>query len=116
MRQDTIVRGDTDNLERSFGNRCDRELRGTLGRQRGFVSSRRCLGTTHIIDSSHSAIRTRTWRVSRWKHAPMILRWAAALFPDARQRFRKILGYRDLWMLQAKFKAHAPSDDSSKLA
>ena len=27
---------------------------------------RRCLGTTHIIDRSHSAIRTRTQRVSRW--------------------------------------------------
>ena len=77
---------------------------------------RRCLGTTHIIDSLHSGIRTRNRRVNRWKHTPMVLRWAAAWFLDAEQRFRKILGYGDLRMLQAKIKDRAASDDSSKVA
>ena len=44
----------------------------------------------------------------------MDLQWVATSFLHAEQRFRKILGYRDLWMLQAKFKAHAAGDDSPK--
>ena len=57
------------------------------------------LGTTHIIDSSHSGIRTRTRRVSRWKDGQMVLRWAALAFLQTETSFRKIQGYRNLWML-----------------
>jgi hypothetical protein len=31
----------------------------------------------------------------------MVKRWAAAAFLAAEQSFRRILGYRDLWMLKA---------------
>lgn len=77
---------------------------------------RMCLGTTNIIDSSHSGIRTRTRRVSRWKDGQMVLRWAASAFLQTEKSFRKIQGFRDLWMLQAKLNDRVTGDDSSKVA
>ena len=38
---------------------------------------RRCLGTTNLIDNSHSAVRERTRRVKNWQNGTMALRWAA---------------------------------------
>jgi hypothetical protein len=37
----------------------------------------------------------------RWRDGAMVKRWAAAAFLDAEKSFRRILGYRDLWMLEA---------------
>ena len=54
---------------------------------------RLCLGTTNVIDSSHSGIRTRTRRVSRWKDGQMVLRWAASAFLATEKGFRRIQGY-----------------------
>lgn len=79
-------------------------------------SLRLCLGTTNIIDSSHSGIRTRTRRVSRWKDGQMVLRWAASAFLQTEKSFRKIQGYRDLWMLKAKLEDHVTGDDTPKVA
>ena len=31
----------------------------------------------------------------------MVLRWAATAYLETEQKFRKLMGYRDLWMLQA---------------
>ena len=62
---------------------------------------RRCLATTNLIESPHSGVRLRTRRVTNWKQGNMVLRWAAAAYLETEQRFRKILGYRDLWILQA---------------
>ena len=31
----------------------------------------------------------------------MVLRWAATAYLETEQNFRKIIGYRDRWMLQA---------------
>jgi len=31
----------------------------------------------------------------------MVLRWAAAAFLDTEKQFRRIMEYRDLWMLKA---------------
>ena len=31
----------------------------------------------------------------------MVSRWAAAAFLDTEKSFRKIMGYKDLWMLDA---------------
>jgi transposase-like protein len=64
-------------------------------------SLRRCLSSTNIIDSPHSGLRMRTNRVSRWKDGKMVLRWAAAAFLATEKNFRKIMGYKDLWMLKA---------------
>lgn len=65
------------------------------------ASLRRCLTTTNIIESPHSGVRRRTGRVSRWRDGAMVLRWTAAAFLDAEKSFRRIMGYRDLWMLKA---------------
>jgi transposase-like protein len=62
---------------------------------------RRCLGTTNLIDNSHSAVRERTRRVKHWQNGAMALRWAAAAFEAASRSFRRIMGHEHLWMLRA---------------
>ena len=61
----------------------------------------RCLATTNIVESPNAGVRRRTRRVTRWKDASMVRRWAAAAFLDTEKNFRKIMGYKDLWMLDA---------------
>jgi putative transposase len=61
----------------------------------------RCLCSTNVIESPHSGVRLRTRRVCRWRDGQMVLRWAAAAFLMTEKSFRKIQGYRDLWMLKA---------------
>ena len=39
--------------------------------------------------------------MTRWKDAAMVRRWTAAAFRDTEKSFRKIMGYKDLWMLDA---------------
>ena len=62
---------------------------------------RRCLCTTNLIENPNSGVRRGTRRVSRWKDGKMAMRWAASTFLDAEKRFRRIMGYRDLWTLKA---------------
>lgn len=62
---------------------------------------RRCLVTTNLIDSTHSGVRQRTRRVTNWKNGHMALRWAAASFVETEKNYRRIMGYRDLWVLKA---------------
>jgi putative transposase len=62
---------------------------------------RRCLGTTNIIDNGHSALRDRVRRVKNWQSGTMALRWTAVAFDAISQGFRRIMGYRHLWMLKA---------------
>lgn len=64
-------------------------------------SLHRCLTTTNIIESPHAGVRMRTRRVSRWRDAKMVKRWAASAFLATEKNFRKIMGYRDLWALDA---------------
>jgi len=62
---------------------------------------RRCLGTTNIIDNGHSALRDRARRVKNWQSGSMAVRWTAAAFAAISGKFRRIMGYADLWMLKA---------------
>lgn len=62
---------------------------------------RRCLATTNIIESPHSGVRRQTRRVSRWQDGAMALRWAATAFEATAKNFRRIMGYKQLWILQA---------------
>jgi transposase-like protein len=59
----------------------------------------RCLCTTNIIENPNGAVRRITGRVCRWRDPQMVLRWATAAFLDAEKHFRRIQGYRDLWVL-----------------
>lgn len=64
-------------------------------------SLRRCLGTTNIIDNTHSGVRDRVRRVTRWQSGTMALRWVAAAFDAASKNFRRVMGHEQLWMLKA---------------
>ncbi len=59
----------------------------------------RCLSSRNIIESPDRRVRLRTRRICRWRDGKMVLRWAAAAFLITEQSFRKIQGYRDVWML-----------------
>ena len=74
-------------------------------------SLRRCLGTTNIIENPHSSVRRCTRRVSRWRNGKMVLRWAASAFLATEKNFRRIQGYRDLWMLKAALENQAGGDN-----
>ncbi len=62
---------------------------------------RRCLGSTNVIESPNSGIRNRTRRVKNWQDAGMVVRWVAASLLDMEKRFRRIMGYQQLWILEA---------------
>jgi transposase-like protein len=63
---------------------------------------RRCLSSTNVIESPNSGIRSNTRRVKNWRDNRMVVRWVAASLLDMEQRFRRIMGYNQLWMLEAK--------------
>ncbi len=65
------------------------------------ASLRRCLGSTNLIDSTHSGVRGRMRRVTNWQSGEMALRWAAVAFLDTEKSYRRILGYHQLWILKA---------------
>ena len=64
-------------------------------------SLHRCLATTNLIESPQSGVRMRTRRVCRWRDAAMMQRWVAASFLATETNFRRIMGWKDLWQLQA---------------
>lgn len=65
---------------------------------------RRCLASTNIIESPNGAVRSQTRRISRWRDGTMVLRWAASAFLKAEKSFKRVHGYRDLWMLENALK------------
>jgi transposase-like protein len=65
---------------------------------------RRCLGSTNVIESPNSGIRSRTRRVKNWQDHVMVVRWVAASLLDMEEHFKRIMGYQQLWMLAAKLK------------
>ena len=65
------------------------------------VSLHRCLATTNVIESPHAGVRMRTRRVCRWRDSGMVKRWMASALLATEKNFRKIMGYRDLWTLDA---------------
>ena len=73
----------------------------TLNRLDVPPSLRRCLATTNIIESPHAGVRIQTRRVTHWQNGDMVLRWMASAFLRTEKHFNKIMGYRDLWALEA---------------
>ncbi len=61
----------------------------------------RTLRSTNTIENLNDSIATYTRNVKRWQGGSMILRWASAAVLDAKQRFRRIRGYRDIHRLVA---------------
>jgi putative transposase len=64
-------------------------------------SLRKCLVTTNIIESPNSGVRRQTRRVTNWEDGKMVRRWVASSFLSVEKGFRRIMGYKDLWMLKA---------------
>ena len=64
-------------------------------------SLHRCLATTNLIESPQSGVRMRTRRVCRWRDTAMVARWAVASFLATEKNFRRIMGWKDLWQLEA---------------
>jgi transposase-like protein len=62
----------------------------------------RCLCTTNVIENPNGGVRTRTRRVTRWQDATMVLRWSATALLECEKNFRRIMGHRDLWILDQK--------------
>jgi len=80
---------------------------------------RRCLGSTNVIESPNSGIRSRTRRVKNWQDHGMVVRWVAASLLNMEQRFKRIMGYQQLWMLEEKLRELAEEeriDEKSKVA
>ena len=61
----------------------------------------RCLATTNIIESPHAGVRIQTRRVTHWQNGRMVLRWMASAFLRTEKRFKRIMGHKDLWALEA---------------
>ena len=79
----------------------------------------RCLSSTNIIENPNGAVRRVTNRVCRWRDPQMVLRWATAAFLEAEKHFRRIQGYRDLWVLGVALgrkKSTVQVDDQAKAA
>lgn len=70
------------------------------------VSLRRSVGTTSLIESPNSGMPLRTRRVTRWRDGKRMLRWAAATYLETEKHFRRIMGYRTLWILEAALQHH----------
>ena len=66
---------------------------------------RRCLATTNLLDAAHSGTRGLLRRVGRWRDGAMAQRWVAAAMVETEKHFKKVHGYKQLWMLESNLKA-----------
>ncbi len=65
----------------------------------------RCLATTNLLDAAHSGTRDSCARGSTWRDGAMAQRWVAAAMVETEKHFKKVHGYRQLWMLESNLKA-----------
>lgn len=56
----------------------------------------RTLRTTNPIENLNGSIAHYTRNVKRWRDGQMTLRWLARALDDAKDRFRKLRGHRDM--------------------
>jgi transposase-like protein len=73
----------------------------------------RCLATTNIIESPHAGVRIQTRRVTHWQNGKMVLRWMASAFLRTEKRFKRIMGHRDLWALEATLNPSATASQKA---
>jgi len=77
---------------------------------------RRCLSTTNLLDSAHSGTRGLLRRVDRWRDGAMAQRWVAASMLEMEKSFRKVMGYKQLWMLEANLRARLDRQATDTIA
>jgi putative transposase len=62
-------------------------------------------------------VRSATQRVKRWRDQNMAPRWTAAEFLEAEKSFRKVLGFKELWILAVALgRNRAAATNASKKA
>lgn len=93
-------------LRREYPSAADSLLEGldemfTINRLGLPGSLRRCLGTTNCIESPYSGVRAKTGRVTRWRDGQMAIRWVASALTAIEKRMKRIMGYQQLWILEA---------------
>ena len=57
--------------------------------------------------------------MKNWQDHAMVIRWVAASLLDMEKRFKRTMGYQQLWMLEAKLKdlaENASVDRQSRVA
>jgi len=59
------------------------------------------LGTSNLLESVHSMIRTKTNRLKNMEEGADVERWAASAFLDVEGSMKTLNGHKDLWMLRA---------------
>jgi transposase-like protein len=75
----------------------------------------RTLRTTNPIENLNGSIGHYTRNVKRWKDGQMTLRWVASALSDAKGKFRKLRGYRDMKLLLAALDAHMTNTEHAQL-
>ena len=60
----------------------------------------RTFKSTNPIESMNSVGRRVTGNVKRWRDGKMVLRWMAAGMLEAEKQFRRVVGYKDLHVLE----------------
>lgn len=108
-------------LEREYPNAARSLLEGleetfTINRLELPVSLRRSLGSTNLIESNYSGVRRRTNRVCNWKSGDMAQRWCASALLETEKHFRRIQGYKDLWILKSCLEERRELTDIEKVA
>ena len=68
----------------------------------------RCLGSTNVIEPPYSGVRAKTGRVTHWRDGAMVLRWCATALLETEKKFRRIMGYQQLWILEAALEEEIP--------
>ncbi len=72
--------------------------------------------STNPIESLNDGIRVMQRNVKNWQSGTMALRWTAAASLEREKRFRRINGYRDLWILVRALDRHTKEVTSSRTA
>jgi transposase-like protein len=75
----------------------------------------RTLRTTNPIENLNGSIAHFTRNVRRWKDGAMTLRWVAGALADAKQRFRRLRGHREMKTLLAALQVHAERATEAEL-
>lgn len=66
----------------------------------------RFLSTTNAIENLIGSMRALAHRVTRWRDARMIVRWAATCMREASTKFRRVAGHKDMPKLVRALRAH----------
>lgn len=76
----------------------------------------RTFKSTNPIESLNDGIRVMERNVKNWQSGTMALRWTAAASLQREKRFRRINGYRDMWLLIRSLDRHTKEVTSSRTA